>query len=186
MKLDHFPSSCIVVMVHVVKVVNSAYTVPPQSQKWRLRSTLASELQISRSWHAAMRSTRSPWDLIRIKPRKRAKFGQQYLSEKAARRRTFIILRNTPNLNTHGQAECIAAARSEGQWRMAASLLYKTCPGPPSNKQNWPQSHTIFKLSESFNISLAIFGDLDDSAHAHASNLKRKSSHVIASQNGGE
>jgi hypothetical protein len=46
MKLDHIPSSCIEVMVHVVKgrQYYSAYTVPhmpaPQSQKWSLRPTL--------------------------------------------------------------------------------------------------------------------------------------------------
>ena len=42
-KLDHIPSSCIVLMVHVVKVVNivHATSMPaPQSQRWSLRPTL--------------------------------------------------------------------------------------------------------------------------------------------------
>jgi hypothetical protein len=71
--------------LHVVKGRQySAYTVQfrmlaPQSQKWSLRPTVdldsddigmnstASELQISRSWHAAIRaiySTRPLWDYV--------------------------------------------------------------------------------------------------------------------------
>jgi hypothetical protein len=39
--LNHVPSNCIVVMVHVVKGRQyGAYTVAPQSQRWSLRPTL--------------------------------------------------------------------------------------------------------------------------------------------------
>jgi hypothetical protein len=47
--LDHVPSSCIVVMVHVIKGrLYSAYTVPPQSQRLSLRPTL--DLDSDRFW----------------------------------------------------------------------------------------------------------------------------------------
>ncbi len=106
---DHVLSSCIVVMVHVVKGrLYSAYTVPPQSQRWSLRPTLDldsdkfrcfnhrdefdSAVQLpnkGRSWHAALYaiySTSLALSMGLHKPRKKhVEFSQQELSEKVAR-----------------------------------------------------------------------------------------------------
>ena len=88
-KLDHIPSSCIVLMVHVVKVVNTHIDAGPQSQRWSLRSTFnlefrcfnqrrwtrqhstVSELQIGRCMTRAINSARLALFIHRITSAKR-------------------------------------------------------------------------------------------------------------------